>query len=138
MGGIFYNQCYALPIPKKNKNYSIVHLEMINILVAMKVWAYQWKDKKIRIKCDNMAVVDVLISEKTKDTTLSVCARNIWLLSALFNISIHIEHISGKSNVTADLLSRYKLDHQSWDLICAYVPNVLWVPGFMGFNLFKL
>ena len=50
---------------------------MINILVALKVWAYQWKDKKIHVKCDNMAVVEVLTSGKTKDATLGACARNI-------------------------------------------------------------
>ena len=67
MGGIFDNQCYALPIPKNFQYYSIVHLEMINILVALKVW----------VKCDNMAVVEVLTSGKTKDRVLGTCARNI-------------------------------------------------------------
>ena len=81
---------------------------MINILVALKVWAYQWKDKKVRVKYHNMAVGEVLTSGKTKDGVLGTCTHNIWLLSALFNISIHIEHISGKSNVIADLLSRFK------------------------------
>ena len=41
-GGIFDNQCYALPIPKNFNNYSIVHLEMLNIVVALKIWATQW------------------------------------------------------------------------------------------------
>ena len=48
MGEIFDNQCYALAIPKNFKNYSIVHLGMVNILVALKIWVYQWQDKKIR------------------------------------------------------------------------------------------
>ena len=100
---------------------TLVHLEMINILVALKIWAYQWKDKKIRVKCDNMAVVEVLTSGKTKDGILGICARNIWLLSALFNIS-------GKSNVIADLLSRFKFDQQSYELLATYVHNVSWVP----------
>ena len=73
-GGIFDNQCYALSIPKNFKNYTIVHLEMVNILVALKVWAYQWKDKKIRVKCDNMAVVEVLTSCKAKDGILGTYA----------------------------------------------------------------
>ena len=101
---------------------------MINISVALKIWAYQWKDKKIRVKCDNMAVVEVLTSGKTKDGTLGTCARNIWMLSALFNISIHIEHVSGKSNVIADLFSRFKFDQQSYELLSTHVPNVSWVP----------
>ena len=37
-GGNFNNQCYALPIPKNFNNYSIVHLEMLNIVVALKIW----------------------------------------------------------------------------------------------------
>ena len=37
MGGIFGNLCYALPISKKFQNYSIVHLEMTNILVALQI-----------------------------------------------------------------------------------------------------
>ena len=77
-GGNFDNQCYARPIPKNFNNYSIVHLEMVNIVVALKIWATQWACKKLRVKCDNMAVVDVLTSGKTKDTILACCARNMF------------------------------------------------------------
>ena len=76
----------------------MVHLEMINILVALKIWAHHWKDKIFRIKCDNMAVEEVITSAKTKDATLGACARNIWMLSPLFNIFIHIEQIVCISN----------------------------------------
>ena len=110
LGGIFANQCYALPIQRGFNNYSIVHLEMLNIVVALKIWAHQWANRRLHIKCDNMAVVEVLLSGKTKDSMLTTCARNIWMLTALFNISIHIEHIPGKHNVIADLISRFKFD----------------------------
>ena len=86
------------------------------------------KDKKIRIKCDNMAVVEVLTSGKTKDDTLGASSRNIWILPALFNISIHIEYIAGKLNVIADLLFRFKFDQQSWELLNTYDPNMSWIP----------
>ena len=39
MGGVFGNQCYALPIPRNFRQYSIVHLEMLNIVVALKPFA---------------------------------------------------------------------------------------------------
>ena len=107
LGGIFDNQCYALLVPKKFNDYSIVHLEMVNIVVALKIWATEWSNKKLLIKCDNMAVVEVLTSGRTRDNILAACARNVWLLCAMFNIAIHIEHIPGKQNVVADLLSRY-------------------------------
>ena len=125
LGGIFDNQCYALPILKTFNEYSIVHPEMVNIVVALKIWATQWNNKKLLIKCDNMAVVEVLTSGRTRDNILAACARNVWLLSNMFNISIHIEHIPGKQNVVADLLSRYQLDKKSWDLLNSHAPDVL-------------
>ena len=46
---------YALPIPKHFNNNSIVHLEMLNMIVAaLKVWASQWPCKKLCIRCDYM------------------------------------------------------------------------------------
>ena len=55
LGDIYANLCYALSILKNFNNYCIVHLEMLNIVVALKVWAYQWANRKLRIRCDNMA-----------------------------------------------------------------------------------
>ena len=119
---------YALPISRGFNNYSIVHLEMLYIVVGLKVWAHQWANSKVRIKGDNMAVVEVLLSGKTKDVMLSTCVRNISMLKALFNISIHIEHIPGKQNVIADLLSRFKFDQSSWDLLKTHVSDLVWIP----------
>ena len=128
LGAIFDSECYSLPIPRGFNNYSIVHLEMLNIVVALKVWANQWANKKVCIKCDNMALVEVLLSGKTKDVMLATCARNIWMLTALFNISIHIENIPGKHNVIADLLSRFTFDQTSWDILRTHVSDPVWVP----------
>ena len=100
---------------------------MLNIVVALKIWATQWSCKKLHIKCDNMAVVDVLTSGRTKDSVLALCARNIRLILAIFNISIHIEHIPGKNNVVADLLSRFKFDTVSWQSLYQHVPKFTWI-----------
>ena len=35
-------------IPLGFKDYEIVHLEILNIVVALKIWAHRWKDKKNR------------------------------------------------------------------------------------------
>ena len=83
---------------------------MLNILVALKIWAVQWTDCKIRIQCDNMVVVDVLACVKNKDKVLTTCARNIWLLSSLFHITLQIDHIPGRDNMLAYLLSRFEFD----------------------------
>ena len=76
---------------------------MLNVLVALKIAAYQWTDCKVRIQYDNMAVVEVLVSGKTKDKVLATYARNIWLLSSLYNITLQVDHIPGRYNTVADL-----------------------------------
>ena len=58
----------------------------LNIFVALKIWTQRWKDKKIEIKCDNMAVVDVIRSGHARDQILAKCAHNIWIITYIFNI----------------------------------------------------
>ena len=69
-GAAFTNKVYALTIPLDLKNYTIVHLEILNIVIAIKIWGNIWKNKAIDIKCDNMAVVEVLTSDRARDPIL--------------------------------------------------------------------
>ena len=78
------------------------------MVVALKVWGQLWANKRVEICCDNRAVVDVLSSGKARDAVLATCARNVWLLSAIYNISIVASHVKGTTNVVADLLSRWR------------------------------
>ena len=55
---------YALDIPFGYNNHDISQLEMLNIVVVSKLWAYPWIDKKIQIYCDNMAVAQVLTTDR--------------------------------------------------------------------------
>ena len=119
---------YTLPIPLGYKNYTIVHLEILNIVVALKIWSEHWQDKIIEIKCDNMAVVEVLRSGKARDAILATCARNIWLLTSLFNIQLVVNHIPGKYNETADLLSRWKGTDIQFNTLSSLVPYYKWMP----------
>ena len=98
---------YHLPIPLGYKSMGIVHLEIINILVATKLFKNVWSGYKILVQCDNEAVVSVLQTGRTQDPFLGACARNIWYLAALENIHLQYVHIPGKRNITADLLSRW-------------------------------
>ena len=70
-----------------------------------------WSNKRITIWCDNQAVVEVLTTGKCRDNIRSVCARNIWLISAIYNFQIKVQHISGQRNATADLLSIWTNSH---------------------------
>ena len=87
-------------------NFSIVHLEMWNILVACHVWGDLWSGSSVHILCDNEAVVHVLNSGATWDCSLVAMARNIWLAMASQDFQIQVSHIAGRKNVTAELLSQ--------------------------------
>ena len=106
-GGVFGPSVYALPLGTKLQHLHITQLEMLNVVVALKIWAKLWADKKVKIHCDNQAVVEVLTTGKTKDPFLATCVRNIWLIIAIFNIEIIVIHVPGKHNQIADLLSRW-------------------------------
>ena len=88
-------------------NWSIVQLEMVNILLAVRLFQAQWAGRKILIKCDTEAVFSVLRSGRTKDLYLGACARNIWYVCAFANINVYYIHIRGLDNRVADLLSHW-------------------------------
>ena len=127
LGGIYGSLVYALPIPRGYRDYSIVHLEILNILVACKIWASHWENKKIQIFCDTLAAVEVLTSGRTRDETLATCARNIWPFSALYNIHFTFSHIAGVQNTIADLLSRWGNSHNDWRKLKNLCPDHIWV-----------
>ena len=93
LGGCYDNSVYALRIPRGYKDYNIAHLQILNVVVALKIWAPRWANKSIQIMCDNMAVVEVLTCGRARDSIMATCARNAWLLAAMFNVNIIVSHI---------------------------------------------
>ena len=94
---------FPRPLRKGYQNCTIVHLEIVNILLALKLFAPRWMQRKVRVRCDNQAVVHVLRSGRTKDPFLGACARNIWFWAAKFDINIRYDHIQGIENKVAGL-----------------------------------
>ena len=95
--------------------------------MALKLWGPYWKDKTVEIKCDNMAVVEVLKSGRARDCVLAMCARNIWLLSAMFNVELVVNHIPGCHNVVADLLSRWQGTMADNNTLNTLIPDHIWI-----------
>ena len=127
LGAVWKNYVYHLPIPRHYLGLTIVHLEMINILVAIKVFGPFWASRKILVKCDNQAVVAVLRNSRTKDAFLAACARNIWLMTAWYDLEVNYVHIKGKNNVIADLLSRWCPTAKNIVKLSSHIPDPLWL-----------
>ena len=89
---------------------TIVHLEMLNIVIALRIWGQFWQHGSISVNCDNLGVVQVVKTSKTRDPFLALCIRNIWLITSAYDIDLNIKHIPGVKNVIADTLSRIYSD----------------------------
>ena len=127
LGGRYNSKVYHLPVIKHFQNLGIVHLEMVNILVAVCIFALEWQHKSILVRCDNAAVVQVLNNGKTRDPFLATCARYIWYCIAQNDINLTYTHVLGKNNQVADL-SRWQNTQQQVAQLSAWVENPLWLP----------
>ena len=127
LGGAFNNMVYSIPIPKGYMGYNIAHLEMVNVVVALNIWGQCWANKRIKIHCDNKAMVDILTYGRAKDTLMATCACNIWLLTALYNISLLVVHIEGHNNSIADLLSRWTYSENNTKTLHTFIPHPIWM-----------
>ena len=111
LGGIWNQEVYSTPIfDIYNHKLTIVHLEMLNLIIALKLWGHRWAHMTVRFYCDNLAVVQVVNTGKTRDEWLALCLRNIWLLIASYDITLKVDHIRGSVNNVADMLSRLYSD----------------------------
>ena len=132
---VFKRYVYALSIPLNFMNYNIVQLEMVNVVVALKIWGHLWANKRVEICCDNRAVVDVLSFGRAKDSVLATCARNVWLLAAMYNIDIVVSHVPGITNTAADLLSRWRGTTQDFHRLQQLVDFPVWVDTHIDLTL---
>ena len=109
LGGVWGHLVYTVQIASLAlpPSCTIVHYEMFNVLLALRLWDAALSGSRPIIYCDNWAVVCTLQSGRAVDPILLSIARNIWLVCAIKDIEIIVIHILGKSNIVADLLSRW-------------------------------
>ena len=126
LGAVLGDLVYTVPIVTLEEHFSIAHWEMLNILVAIRVWGNQWKSQMILIKCDTQAVVSVLNSGKSSDTILSPIARNILFYCAEHDINLRLIHVLGKDNTVADILSRWYESNTRHNVLFNKIKNPIW------------
>ena len=97
-------------------------------LVALKVCGPVWANKKIHLRCDNRAVVDVLTSSRVPDLFLATCACSVCHLTATFNISIAI------SDPIPDLLSRQQGTTSDMVKLERLVPQPIWMHVYGSYS----
>ena len=127
LGGVWGREVYSIDIPNDIKlQGNITHFEMMNIVIALRVWKEAWRHKHVHFGVDTEAVVIIYNSGYTRDSLLVSFARNIWLISSIYDIKLTVSHIAGKKNKTADLLSRWEDTEQNYDYLANLVPHFIW------------
>ena len=98
--GEFYSR--AFPIAVLNTGHHISHLEMLNLVVACRLWSQIWSGKKFQIYCDNMQTCIALQNGKSHDRCMQACLRAVFLLTAEHYIEILVCHRPGVQMACAD------------------------------------
>ncbi|XP_069133139.1 uncharacterized protein [Argopecten irradians] len=96
--------------PDSFTSYHITVKEFFAIVLALEIWGPALRNKCVVLHCDNMAVVDIINKQTSKDSTLMVLVRRFVLMSLRLNILFSAEHIPGKDNILADHLSRLQVE----------------------------
>ena len=108
-GGICGYEYFHASFPEviKSQGLPIHKLEMLAVLVGIRLWGSHCQGQKIRIYCDNQAVVQVINSSKTKDSFMGTCLRELWFEVSRFRFQLRAIHLPGEENRIADWLSRW-------------------------------
>ena len=67
---------------------------MVNVLISLRLWAKWWAHSTVVVHCDNLAVVQLV----NFGSFLSTCIRNLWLITATYDIQLTPTHVQGKKN----------------------------------------
>ena len=83
--------------------------ELLPLSLGFRFWAPRLKGSNLIFMVDNMAIVQVLQSQTSKDPHIMSLLRPMVITAMLHNIQFYAYHIPGKLNVIPDLLSRFQI-----------------------------
>ena len=103
-GGEFYAEQF--PPEVIQVGHPIAHLELLNVVVAVKLWAQQWANKRVKIACDNMNACLAIQTGRSRDPYMQNCVRELFVWCTIWDIEMVAEHCPGVQMTRADALSR--------------------------------
>ena len=107
-GGLCGDFYYSRPFPDfiTVQNHQIAHLELLNLVVACRLWSSNWAGKKLQVYTDNMNSCMALQTGRSGDRFMQSCLRSIFLITAAQDVKILVCHRPGVQLECADALSR--------------------------------
>ena len=108
--GVYQDKWFNGSFPDNWKSLNIMTLEFYPIILAIELWGNRWKNHSILFFIDNEALVSVINKQTSKDKDVMYMVRHMVLKCLKLNLMFKAKHIAGKSNVMADLLSRFQVE----------------------------
>ena len=116
LGGVFGNHWIQHPWPKTmnaltvGKAIDIDYLELFAIYAACATWGTQWASNRIVVCTDNRPIIDVWRAGTSKSKSLMSLVRLIFMEAAKHQYRLALKFVPGKTNVHADLISRFQMN----------------------------
>ena len=109
VGGIFplIKEAFSTKIPRSHRKEDIQWKEAFAVLIALTLWGEKFRGCRLRVLCDNEAVVVGLNKRSIRGRTIHVI-QQIFLVLALYDIEVEAQWIPTEENKAADALSRFK------------------------------
>ena len=107
-GAVFNNEWLCAqwePNYMKNKP-SIEYLELLALTAALLTWGHELKNQRVKIHCDNMAVVNMVNTASSSCKNCIYLIRLIVLNNLINNRRVFVLHVRSKDNILSDALSR--------------------------------
>lgn len=93
----------------------IHHRELLALIIAVRLWCHAWAGKRLRVYCDNVAVVQALNSGRVKDPLLARGLRELWFYLSVNECGLRAVRLFSTANRAADILSRWHLNGEHSD-----------------------
>ena len=73
------------------------------------MWGKNFRQKRIQVFCDNLAVSIIINTGKSRCETLQMCLRELAYIAAVNQFEIRAVHLESSENRIADHLSRWDM-----------------------------
>ena len=108
-GASFQKEWFQWQWPQNILHISIMAKKLIPITVSCAVWGSRLSKCRVLFQCDNLSLVSAIANGYSRDKGVMRLLRCMWFFVAYFDLDLHVEHITGVDNTTADQLSRNQL-----------------------------
>ena len=105
-GSEWFQVCWT---PQLGLYEQIAFKELLPIVLSVMTWGHKWRGFSLHCSCDNEAVVHVVASRYSGNSSIMHLLRCLFFFEAHYDMHISASHISGHTNTLADNLSRNRL-----------------------------